>query len=214
VVLDEAETRSLIDAQLRDAGWEADTVNLRFSKGVRPEAGRNLAIAEWPTASGPADYVLFAGMTAIAVVEAKKFGTDVASVWGQAERYSLGYQVQADEALPAPIQTGTTVFAGWLAGHATVTGATHYRIPFVFASNGRPYHRQFLTRSGVWFRDVRSPTNHAAALDGWHTPEGLLRLLAMDVGAAEQALTAEPFGYLNLRDYLRAGRACAAAGAA
>ena len=201
VELDEAETRSLIDAQLRDAGWEADTVNLRFSKGVRPEAGRNLAISEWPTSSGPADYVLFAGMTAIAVIEAKKFGTDVASVWGQAERYSLGYQVQADEALPSPSQTGTTAFAGWVAGHATVTGATHYRIPFVFASNGRPYHRQFLTRSGVWFRDVRSPTNHASALDGWHTPAGLLRLLAMDVGAAEQALLEEPFGYLNLRDY-------------
>jgi hypothetical protein len=61
--LDEAATRGLIDEQLRSAGWEADTVNLRYAKGARPVKGRNLAIAEWPTASGPADYALFAGLT-------------------------------------------------------------------------------------------------------------------------------------------------------
>nr|WP_237088850.1 hypothetical protein [Paenibacillus larvae] len=31
-----------------DAGWEADSKKLRFSKGTRPEKGKNLAIAEWP----------------------------------------------------------------------------------------------------------------------------------------------------------------------
>ena len=38
-ILDEAETRRLIDAQLNKAGWEADTKNLRYSKGVRPVRG-------------------------------------------------------------------------------------------------------------------------------------------------------------------------------
>ena len=56
VQLDEKATRELIDQQLREAGWEADTTQLRYSIGTRPEAGRHLAIAEWPTASGPADY--------------------------------------------------------------------------------------------------------------------------------------------------------------
>ena len=42
----EAETRYIIDQQLRQVGWEADTENLRFSKGTRPVKGRNLAIAE------------------------------------------------------------------------------------------------------------------------------------------------------------------------
>ena len=74
-------------------------------------------------------------------------------------------------------------------------------MPFVRATNGRPYHRQFETRSGVWFRDVRRASNHAGALAGWHTPDGLLKLLALDVDAAELQLKAEPFGYLNLRDY-------------
>ena len=47
--LDERETRRLIDAQLREAGWEVDTENLTYRKGARPQKGKNLAIAEWPT---------------------------------------------------------------------------------------------------------------------------------------------------------------------
>lgn len=49
----EAETRLLIDEQLRQVGWEADTQLLRYSKGIRPAKGRNLAIAEWPTPPRP-----------------------------------------------------------------------------------------------------------------------------------------------------------------
>ena len=48
VQIDEAETRRIIDEQLRQAGWEADTQTLRYSQGARPQRGRNLAIAEWP----------------------------------------------------------------------------------------------------------------------------------------------------------------------
>jgi len=33
--LNEAETRIIIDQQLREAGWEADSANLKFSKGAR-----------------------------------------------------------------------------------------------------------------------------------------------------------------------------------
>lgn len=49
---DERETRRLIDAQLREAGWEADSETLSDAAGTRPQKGRNLAIAEWPTADG------------------------------------------------------------------------------------------------------------------------------------------------------------------
>jgi type I restriction enzyme R subunit len=68
IELDEAATRQLIDEQLRQAGWEADTQTLRYGKGARPQKNRNLAIAEWPTSSGPADYVLFVGLTPYAAV--------------------------------------------------------------------------------------------------------------------------------------------------
>ena len=48
--LDEAATRAIIDRQLRERGWEADSANLRYAKGARPAKGRTMAIAEWPTA--------------------------------------------------------------------------------------------------------------------------------------------------------------------
>ena len=57
----ESETRKIIDLQLRKAGWKANTENLRSSSGVRPESGRNPAIAEWKTKTGYADYALFIG---------------------------------------------------------------------------------------------------------------------------------------------------------
>nr|WP_305424001.1 DUF4145 domain-containing protein [Photobacterium leiognathi] len=44
--LSESETRYLIDRQLCKAGWDADSENLKFSKGTRPQVGRNMAIAE------------------------------------------------------------------------------------------------------------------------------------------------------------------------
>ena len=57
----ESEARKIIDLQLRKAGWKANTENLRSSNGVRPESGRNPAIAEWKTKTGYADYALFIG---------------------------------------------------------------------------------------------------------------------------------------------------------
>ncbi|WP_028488324.1 type I restriction-modification system endonuclease [Thiothrix lacustris] len=91
--LSEAETRVLIDQQLNEAGWQADSVNLRHAKGARPLANENRAIAEWPTASGPADYVLFMGLTPVAVIEAKKSAKNVYSAIDQAKRYVNGLDV-------------------------------------------------------------------------------------------------------------------------
>lgn len=89
--LDEAETRTLIDQQLRDRGWEADTRRLRYSAGVKPAKGRSMAIAEWPTEDGIADYALFVGTTLIGVVEAKRRRKNVSAAIDQAERYSMGF---------------------------------------------------------------------------------------------------------------------------
>ena len=99
----EAETRLLIDEQLRSVGWEADTRTLRYSRGTRPAKGRNLAIAEWPTATGPADYALFCGLRLVAIIEAKARHRDVASVLdGQAKRYAAA---PLPEGLAADAQT-------------------------------------------------------------------------------------------------------------
>ena len=183
VLLDEPATRQMIDDQLTQAGWEADSVNLRYASGARPERGRNLAIAEWPTASGPADYVLFIGLTPIAVVEAKRKNKDVSASLVQAKRYSRDFFLTDDMQSPG---------GPW----------NEYRIPFVFSTNGRPYLRQLETLSGIWFGDLRQATNLSHALEDWYTPLGLRELLKRDQQAAERQLQREEFNYgFALRDY-------------
>ena len=186
VHLDEAETRKLIDEQLRQAGWEVDSNLLRYAKGTRPEKGKNKAIAEWPTESGPADYVLFVGLTPMASVEAKRKNKDVSGSLQQAKRYSRGFK-PSDETVLHEHNWGEQL---------------EYRLPFTFSANGRPYLRQLSTKSGIWFCDVRRPDNLSYALDGWYSPEGLTSLLKQDSEAAHAKLKDEPFNYgFDLRDY-------------
>ena len=71
LLLSEEETRTIIDEKLRQAGWEADSVNLTFQNGTRPEKGRNMAIAEWTVKGGRADYALFIGKQLVGFIEAK-----------------------------------------------------------------------------------------------------------------------------------------------
>lgn len=118
--LSEAETRYLIDEQFRKFGWEADTNNLRYSRGTRPQKGRNLAIAEWPTDStvgknGYADYALFVGLKLVGIVEAKKAAIDIPSVIDhQCKEYAKGIKAEHKD----------YVIGQW--------GA--YKVPFVFAT--------------------------------------------------------------------------------
>lgn len=183
--LDEADTRRLIDQQLRDRGWEVDTPTFRYAAGTRPVGNRNLAIAEWPTASGPADYALFAGKTLVGVVEAKRRRRNVSAAIDQAERYSVGL---AD--------AGGGTFAGGPWGD--------HRVPFVFAANGRGYLKQLETVSGIWFRDTRRPSNLRRAMVDWPTPEGMLERLQVDQDAATNALRTQPFDFgFPLRPYQR-----------
>ncbi|MBD2357035.1 type I restriction-modification system endonuclease [Tolypothrix sp. FACHB-123] len=184
VLLDEKETRKLIDAQLQAAGWEADSEVLTYQNGVRPQKGRNLAIAEYPTANGRADYALFCGLQIVGVVEAKRQSKDVSEgALNQAKRYSQDFQVLGDEILAG---------GPW----------QNYKVPFVFATNGRPYLQQLQTKSGIWFCDLRRPTNLRVCLPTWHSPQGLLDALTQDVDQAHTRLAEEGFNYgLELRDY-------------
>ena len=186
VQLDETQTRQIIDQQLRQAGWEADSEVMRHSKGTRPEKGRNLAIAEWPCGGYSADYVLFKGLVPLAVVEAKREAKDVSGALQQSKRYSRTFGVSSETLL-----------------HAENWGERgEFRIPFVFATNGRPYLRQLATKSGIWFCDLRRPENLAHALDGWYSPQGLQALLGRDKTRADQELTNTAFNYgFPLRHY-------------
>ncbi|MCD8148879.1 MAG: type I restriction-modification system endonuclease [Clostridiales bacterium] len=184
----EAETRFLIDEQLRMVGWEADTENIRYSKGTRPTKGRNLAIAEYPTDStvatkGYVDYALFIGLRLVATVEAKRYHTDIPSVIDyQCKDYSRCIR---DE--DATYQIGT-----W----------GEYKVPFTFATNGRPYLEQYRLKSGIWFLDLRKPDNSPYALRGWMSPDGIEELLATDTESKNKNLSAMPYEILTDKDGL------------
>lgn len=191
--LTEAETRIIIDEQLRKYGWEADTNNLRYSKGTRPQKGRNLAIAEWATDSsvsrnGYADYALFIGLQLVGIIEAKKAMTDIPSV--------IDYQCK-DYASMIKDEHSEYTLGKW----------GKYRVPFVFATNGRKYLKQIETKSGIWFLDLRSGVNSPKPLQGWISPDGIRELLEKDIAGADARLRNTPYDLLrdpdglNLREY-------------
>lgn len=193
VQLDERQTRYLIDEQLRQVGWEADTQNLRYSKGTRPQKGRNIAIAEWPTEStigdrGYADYALFVGTKLVGIVEAKRYHVDIPSVIDYQCRDYAKHIREEDKAY-------------------TINTWGEYKVPFLFATNGRKYLKQLEIKSGIWFLDTRIHSNIPRAQQGWMSPDGMMTLLEKDIESANEKLQHTTYDLLrdkdglNLREY-------------
>lgn len=189
----EAQTRCLIDEQLRKAGWEADTQTLRYSKGTRPAKGRKIAISEWPTNSafqkhGYVDYAFFIDEHLVAMMDAKKMSEDVAA--------TIDIQVK-DYASHIRTADQNYVIQTW----------ENYQVPFLFASNGRSYIEQLRTKSGIWFLDARDSSNQSYPIRNWFSPNDLLEKLKQNTSLANAVLIdsddsfmTDPNG-LNLRDY-------------
>jgi len=81
----EAKAREIIDRKLEQAGWviqDMKQLNLSASPGI--------AIREFPTDTGPADYVLFVNRQPVGVIEAKKdaAGENITVIENQTERYA------------------------------------------------------------------------------------------------------------------------------
>jgi type I restriction enzyme, R subunit len=77
--------RDQIDAKLAEASWHVqDKDKINFN------AGRGIAVREFPTDIGPADYVLFVDRRAVGVIEAKpdEWGHKITTAEDQAERYA------------------------------------------------------------------------------------------------------------------------------
>lgn len=185
--LDERQTRRLIDLQLVDAGWEADSTRLVHALGARPEPGRNLAIAEWPCEGGRADYALFIGLTCVGLIEAKRESTDVPSTLMQAERYARTIEIGRENAhLDSPWQHGLDA---------------QFYVPFIFATNGRAFVRQWQTKSGIWFADLRRSSNHPRPLSAWLSPRDLLDKLVTGLDQAALIAAEDSFGAGKLRPY-------------
>lgn len=81
----ETKARVMIDQHLASSGWvlqDLTEINLTAALGV--------AVREFPTSRGPADYVLFVAGKPVGVVEAKKVGTTLSGVAEQTAKYQEG----------------------------------------------------------------------------------------------------------------------------
>lgn len=189
ITFDEKETRKeLIDPALRKAGWECDSELLSYERHkTMPQKGRNMAIAEWPCGRKQADYALFIGTTLYAVIEAKKFSSDISTDLHQSKRYALNLRTQE----------GIQLLGDW-DGH---------KVPFLFSTNGREYLEQIKTKSGIWFADTRYLSKRAEPLRAWYSPEGLKDLYERNIESINENLQNSDISYLtdknglSLRNY-------------
>lgn len=74
-----------------------------------------------------------------------------------------------------------------------------YKVPFLYATNGRPFLRQLQEESGIWFWDSRKPLEYARPLEGWHSPADLLLLSQQDQDKNKQL--EEDISKFGLREY-------------
>src|SRR5260221_400489 len=100
--------KSRIDRRLRrlTPPWRI----LRYHDGLDLSALHCVAVEEFPTANGPADYALFVNGVLLGIIEAKKVTVNPQNVLEQAKRYARG-------AANGP--------GNW----------NGYRVPFLYATN-------------------------------------------------------------------------------
>ena len=63
----ETKARQLIDQRLEQAGWQVQDL-----RALNLGAATGIAVREFPTESGPADYVLFDDRKVVGAIEAKQ----------------------------------------------------------------------------------------------------------------------------------------------
>jgi type I restriction enzyme R subunit len=96
--------RQKIDAMLEEAGWVVQDRNR-----LNLAAGRGVAVREFSTASGAADYLLFVDEMPVGTVEAKKVGATLIGVEEQSNKYRTGLSEMFPDARdPLPFSYETT----------------------------------------------------------------------------------------------------------
>ena len=95
----EQKARDNIDAQLKLAGWVVQS-----AKKIDFNAGLGVAVREYQTDVGPADYVLFVDKKAVGVIEAKKeeLGHKITEVEEQTEGYAAAKLKWVNNKEPLP----------------------------------------------------------------------------------------------------------------
>ena len=95
----EQQARDAIDSRLNAAGWV-----VQDKEGLDFNAALGIAVREYQTDVGPADYVLFVDRQAIGVIEAKpdSWGVKLTSVEEQSEGYANAKLKWVSNAEPLP----------------------------------------------------------------------------------------------------------------
>lgn len=94
-----------------DKNLSKDWIIIDYNNGLNTSILTNHAVTEYPTATGPADYVFFVNGKLVAALEAKKVSTNPQEVLGQAKRYSRSVE---------------NIIGNW----------GGYKIPLLYSSNG------------------------------------------------------------------------------
>ncbi|WP_110643767.1 DEAD/DEAH box helicase family protein [Salinicola sp. CPA57] len=150
--------RGRIDERLRASGWHVqDKDALDFNVGL------GVAVREYQTDIGPADYVLFADRQAVGVVEAKpdKWGGRLTSVEEQSAGYANAKLKWVTNAEPLPFVYEST---------DQVTRFTNARDPNPRSREVFTFHRPETLKS--WAQALKSLRTGIAALQGLN-PDGL-----------------------------------------
>ena len=168
--------RDGIDARLRAAGWHVqDRDALDFN------AGLGIAVREYPTDVGPADYALFVDRQAVGVVEAKpdSWGTRLTTVEEQSEGYANARLKWVSNAEPLPFLYEST---------GKVTRFTNGRDPHPRSREVFSFHRPETFQA--WTRAQRSFRSGIASLPTLN-PEGLRECQTRAIKKLEASLTAD-----------------------
>jgi type I restriction enzyme R subunit len=150
--------RDRIDERLRRAGWHVQDKNaLDFN------VGRGVAVREYQTDVGPADYVLFSERQAVGVVEAKpdSWGVRLTTVEEQSEGYARAKLKWVSQAHPLPFVYEST---------GEVTRFTNGFDPNPRSREVFAFHRPETLKR--WAQDARTLRSGIAALPVLN-PEGL-----------------------------------------
>jgi type I restriction enzyme R subunit len=168
--------RDRIDGRLRASGWQVqDKDALDFN------AGLGIAVREYQTDIGPADYVLFADRQAVGVVEAKPddFGMRLTSVEEQSEGYAKAKLKWVANAQPLPFLYEST---------GRITRFTNARDPCPRSREVFSFHRPETLKA--WVQAPESLRAGIAALPDLD-PDGLRDCQIIAITNLETSLKAD-----------------------
>jgi type I restriction enzyme, R subunit len=161
----EQKARDNIDTLLKLAGWV-----IQSAKKIDFSAGLGIAVREYQTDVGPADYVLFVDKKAVGVIEAKKeeLGHKITEVEEQTEGYATAKLKWVSNSQPLPFLYEST---------GIITRFTDGRDPKPRSREVFSFHRPETIKEWIaQSTSLRGRLQHIPLLNPLHVPAAEIRL--------------------------------------